>query len=61
MGGQYTEAQNRATQKYINKKYDTITVRPAKGTKDRWREEADKRNKSLNQFIVDTVEKEITK
>nr|DAO37502.1 MAG TPA: hypothetical protein [Bacteriophage sp.] len=47
--------------KYLKEKTDSIQIRTSKGTKDRWREEAEKRNKSLNQFIVDTVEKEITK
>lgn len=43
------------------KKLDEIKLRPPKGTKDRWRAEAEKRNKSLSKFIFDSVENEISK
>lgn len=59
MGGKYTEAQKRASEKYIAKNSETISVRAKKGTKERWKEAAEKREKSLNQFIIDSVEKEI--
>lgn len=61
MGSKYTEAQNKATQKYIKSTYDTIPVRAKKGTREIWKEEAEKRDKSLNQFIIDSVEAEIEK
>lgn len=59
MSSKYTEAQNKATQKYIKKAYDSITIRTQKGTKERWKSEATKNGKSLNQFIVDSVESKI--
>lgn len=59
MGEKYTDAQKKATIKYLKDKTDSIQIRTPKGTKERWKEEAEKRNKSLNQLIVDAVEKEI--
>lgn len=59
MGKDYTEAQKRASIKYLKDKTDSIQIRTPKGTKDRWKAEAEKRGKSLNQFISDSVEKEI--
>lgn len=40
-------------------KLDDIKIRVPKGTKDIWKAEAEKRDKSLNQFVIDCVEKEI--
>ena len=37
-------------------KLDCITIRPPKGTKDRWRGAAEAQGQSLTQFIPDTVE-----
>ena len=48
-----SEAQKRASIKYLEK------IRAPKGTKERWKSAATNRGKSLNQFIVDTVETEI--
>lgn len=59
MGGKYTESQKKASIKYLQEKTDDIRIRVPKGTKERWKEEAAKRDKSLNQLIVDSVEKEI--
>ncbi len=59
MGGKYTESQKKASIKYLQEKTDDIRIRVPKGTKERWKEEAEKRDKSLNQLIVDSVEKEI--
>lgn len=53
-----TDAKRKANSKYISNQ-DNITIRTPKGTKDRWKGEAEKRNKSLNQLIIDSVEKEI--
>lgn len=61
MGGKYTESQKKASIKYLQEKTDDIRIRVPKGTKDRWKEESEKRNKSLNQLIIDSVEKEIKK
>ncbi|MBD9225512.1 MAG: hypothetical protein EGQ56_07955 [Clostridiales bacterium] len=61
MGDKYTDAQKKASIKYLKEKTDSIQIRTIKGTKDRWRSAAEAHNKSLNQFIVDAVEKEISK
>lgn len=61
MGAKYTEAQKKATLKYLNETKDNIQLRVPKGTKDKWKKEADKRNKSMTQFVVDCVNKEIDK
>ena len=37
-------------------KLDCITIRPPKGTKDRWRRAAGVQGQSLTQFILNTVE-----
>ena len=59
MGVKYTEAQKKASIKYLKEKTDSIQIRTQKGTKERWRDAAAARGQSLNQFIVETVEAEI--
>lgn len=56
MGSKYTEAQKRASIKYLKESTDDIRIRTKKGTKDRWKEAAAKEGKSLSQFIIDCVE-----
>ena len=57
MGRQYTAAQNKATQKYIKCNYDEIRIRVKKGKKEEYRQKAEVLGKSLNQFIIDRIEK----
>lgn len=59
MGDKYTDAQKKASIKYLKEKTDSIQIRTPKGTKERWKSAATDRGKSLNQFIVDTMENEI--
>ena len=59
MGEKYTEAQKKASIKYLKEKTDSIQIRTPKGTKERWREAAEKQGVSLNQFIADAVEEKI--
>ena len=59
MGDKYTTAQKNASMKYLKEKTDSIQIRTPKGTKERWRNASASRGKSLNQFIVDTMNKEI--
>lgn len=59
MGDKYTDAQKKASIKYLKEKTDSIQIRTQKGTKERWKDAAAAHGKSLNQFIVDTVESEI--
>ena len=57
MGGNYTEAQKRASIKYLKENTDDIRIRVPKGTKEVWKATATKSGKSLNQYIIDCVEK----
>lgn len=50
-----SEAQKKATRKYLEG-LDEIRIRAKDGTKARWKAAAEAQGKSLNQFIVDTVE-----
>jgi len=59
VGDKYTTAQKNASIKYLKEKTDSIQIRTAKGTKERWRNAAVAHGKSLNQFIVDTINREI--
>ncbi len=59
MGDKYTDAQKKASIKYLKEKTDSIQIRAQKGTKERWKDAAVTRGQSLNQFIVETVETEI--
>lgn len=56
MGRRYTEAQAKASAKYIAG-HDEIKIRLPKGMKDEWKQLAKAQGKSLNQFIIDCVEK----
>jgi predicted HicB family RNase H-like nuclease len=55
----YTEAQKKASIKYISQKTDDIRLRVPKGLKDKYKYEAEKRGISMTQFIVNCVEKEL--
>lgn len=59
MGDKYTDAQKKASIKYLKEKTDSIQIRTPKGTKDRWRGAASAAGCSLNQFIVNAVEDKI--
>lgn len=61
MGNKYTEAQKRASMKYLSEKTDSIQIRTPKGTKDRWRAAATERGLSMQQFIIEAVEATIEK
>lgn len=52
----YTEAQKRSARKWDAANLDRLSVAAPKGTKARWKAAAEAQEKSLNQFIVDTVE-----
>lgn len=61
MGEKYTDAQKKASMKYMKEKTDSIQIRATKGTKDRWRKAAEENGKSMNQFIIESVEERINK
>ena len=56
MGGEYTEAQKKASIKYLNEKTDDIRLRLPKGTKDRWKAAAERTGVSMTKFVQDAVE-----
>lgn len=60
MGDKYTKAQKNASIKYLKEKTDSIQIRVAKGMKERYKEHAEQRGKSLNGLIVDLLEKDIS-
>lgn len=47
----YSQAQNKATQKYIKNNYDDIRVRTDKGEKEKIKAHAATKGESLNGFI----------
>lgn len=58
----YTEAQKRATEKYIKEKTDRIRIYVPIGTKDRWKDYAVKNGyPNMTQFIVSVIEEKIQK
>lgn len=55
----YTQAQKRASIKYLKEKTDDIRLRVPKGLKEKYKKEAKKRGISMTKFIVQCVEKNI--
>ena len=55
----YTDAQNKATQKYIKAAYDTITVRVPKGMREKYNNHAESKNTSLTKLIVQLLNKDM--
>lgn len=55
----YTEAQKKASIKYMTEKTDDIRLRVQKGLKEKYKAEAEKRGMSMTQFIVECVENNI--
>ena len=54
----YSEAQNRATQKYVKNNYDTFVVRVKKGDKKKYDQQAKDKGYSLNAYINHLLEKD---
>ena len=60
MGGEYTEAQKKASMKYLQDKTDDIRLRVSKGTKDRWKAAAKQAGyDSMTQYVQAVVEADI--
>lgn len=57
MGAKYTDAQKRAAVKYLSEKTDLVQLRIPKGSKERYKEFADKQGKSLTALIVELLER----
>lgn len=57
MADKYTEAQKRASIKYMQEKTDDIRLRVPKGTKDRWKAAAERAGAdSMTKFVMDAVD-----
>lgn len=55
----YSDAQKEATARYNKKAYDRIEIKVKKGRKKTIFDYAAKRNKSVNQFIIELIDKEM--
>ena len=55
----YTEAQNKATQKYVKNNYDDIKIRVPKGKREIYKAHAESQGKSLNQLVIDLLDKDM--
>ena len=56
MKRKYSQAQNKATQKFIKENYDEIKIRIPKGKKDEYKAKAAAAGRSLNQFVIDAMD-----
>jgi uncharacterized protein (DUF1778 family) len=56
MGREYTDAQRRATLKYLTESTDNVQLRVPRGTKERWKAAADVAGVSMTKFVQDAVE-----
>ena len=59
MSSAYTQAQKKASIKYLHGKTDDIRLRVPKGTKERWLAAAEKAGVSMTKYVVDIVNKHI--
>lgn len=59
MGSKYTEAQKKASLRYMQEKTDDIRIRAPKGTKEHWRAAAEAAGMSLNQYVIKTINEKI--
>lgn len=57
----YTEAQNKATQKYIRENLEEIKFRVKKGEKDRYRIAAGREGLSMARFFLDAADEKIAR
>lgn len=55
----YSEAQKRATAKYMKANLEDIKIRVPKGQRERYKTAAELAGKSLNQYIIDLIENDI--
>lgn len=59
--GRYTEAQNKATQKYIRENLEEIKFRVRKGEKDKYRVAAERAGMSMAKFFLDAADEKIAR
>ena len=56
----YTKAQNKATQKYQAANLEQVRVWVKKGQKDVYKAFAQSQGKSLNAYVIDLIEKDMS-
>lgn len=56
---EYTQAQNKATQKYIKNNYDSVMLRMPKGKKEQIKAHAENQGESLNGFVNRAIDEAI--
>lgn len=61
MGAKYTQAQNKATQKYVKENYARLYVSCQKEEKEIFQKCADESGMSLNSFIIAAIKEKIQK
>lgn len=61
MTRKYSQAQNKATQKYIKNAYDEVKLRLPKGEKDKIKAHAESRFESVNAFINRAITETMTR
>lgn len=57
----YTQASNKAVQKYCKANYDDIKVHVAKGSREKYKAFAESQGKSLNALIVELLDREMSR
>lgn len=55
----YTQAQNKATQKYLAKAYDRLAIRVKKGQADKIKAYAENKGMSLNSYVNELIRKDM--
>lgn len=55
----YTEAQNKAAQKYLKANYDVVSFRVPKGTREKYNEYARSKGLSLTQLFVKLIDEDM--
>lgn len=59
MGNKYTDAQKKASMKYLAQKTDDISLRVPKGYKDKYKAYAKSKGISLTKLIMELIEKDM--
>lgn len=59
MGSIYTDAQKKASAKYLKEKRDKLTLNLPLGSKQRFKDYAESKGKTLTRLIIDLIENEI--
>lgn len=54
----YTQASNKAVQRYVNKAYDNINIRVPKGQREKLNKYCLEHGLSVNKFICDLIQRE---